>query len=299
MFEAEERSDLPTDVSCSQNRSDEVQAEYEQLQESSGSHPQKSSSPKHYTDNAATNPAEAFEVALKALELEIQSLGFPASGDGAHDGIWNIKNHFREMHMELDRLAPGETVTSLANAKLIPEALAKLNMDSDRARDCEAELKSMREQQHCFKGNFDDAIVAAEKANSRLKELEEAIDTNSEGMLEIRMRAQGWAQESLIATIKKYRAEVKKLAELVTSIEPEQAARLQEIRTATTTVYGQQLSDMVSKVAAEIRGGQAAEESAVDRPRKLTELECSFLKAQQQAVHVQERLAGLELPRAN
>ncbi|KAK5188555.1 hypothetical protein LTR92_011413 [Exophiala xenobiotica] len=151
-------------------------------------------------------------------------------------------------------------------------------MDSDRARDCEAELKSMREQQRCFKGNFDDAIVAAEKANSRLKELEEAIDTNAEGMLEIRMRAQGWEQESLIATIEKYRAEVKKLDELVTSIEPEQAARLQEIRTATTTVYGQQLSDMIAKVAAEIRGGQAAEESAVDRPRKLTELECSFLK---------------------
>ncbi|KAK5342348.1 hypothetical protein LTR43_012489, partial [Exophiala xenobiotica] len=151
-------------------------------------------------------------------------------------------------------------------------------MDSDRARDCEAELKSMREQQRCFKGNFDDAIVAAEKANSRLKELEEAIDTNAEGMLEIRMRAQGWEQESLIATIEKYRAEVKKLDELVTSIEPEQAARLQEIRTATTTVYGQQLSDMIAKVAAEIRGGQTAEESAVDRPRKLTELECSFLK---------------------
>ncbi|KAK5437407.1 hypothetical protein LTR55_012372 [Exophiala xenobiotica] len=172
-------------------------------------------------------------------------------------------------------------------------------MDSDRARDCEAELKSMREQQRCFKGNFDDAIVAAEKANSRLKELEEAIDTNAEGMLEIRMRAQGWEQESLIATIEKYRAEVKKLDELVTSIEPEQAARLQEIRTATTTVYGQQLSDMIAKVAAEIRGGQAAEESAVDRPRKLTELECSFLKVQQQADHVQERLAGLEMRRAN
>ncbi|KAK5239925.1 hypothetical protein LTS03_011999, partial [Exophiala xenobiotica] len=187
-------------------------------------------------------------------------------------------------------------------------ALAKLNMGSDRARDREAEWKSMREQQRCLKGNFDDAIVAAEKANSRVKELEETIDTNAEGMLEIRMRAQAWEQESkehednnrlLIATINKYRGEVKRLEELVISIETEQAARLQEVRTATTTEVGQQLSDMVAKVAAETRGRQTAAGSAADRLRKLTKLEASVMKALQQIDDVKEQLAGLGLRRAN
>nr|KAK5431502.1 hypothetical protein LTR18_011308 [Exophiala xenobiotica] len=257
---------------------------------------------------ASTNRAEAAEVALKALDLAIQSLGFSVSGGGANDGIWNIKNHFREMRIEMDRLAPGETITSFDNSKLIPEALAKLNMGSDRARDREAEWKSMREQQRCLKGNFDDAIVAAEKANSRVKELEETIDTNAEGMLEIRMRAQAWEQESkehednnrlLIATINKYRGEVKRLEELVISIETEQAARLQEVRTATTTEVGQQLSDMVAKVAAETRGRQTAAGSAADRLRKLTKLEASVMKALQQIDDVKEQLAGLGLRRAN
>ncbi|KAK5461112.1 hypothetical protein LTS15_003175 [Exophiala xenobiotica] len=249
---------------------------------------------------ATTNRAEEAEVALKALDLEIQSLGFPANGDDANDCIRNIKNHFREMRIELERLVPGETVTSFDNAKLMPEILAKLKMVGERARDREAELRSMREQQRCLKGNFDHAIVAAEKANSRVKELEEAIDTNAEEMLEIRMRAQAWERESkeyeennqlLIAAIEKYRAEVTKLEKLITEVEEEQAARLQEVRTATTAEFTQQLSDMDAKVAAETRGRQAAEKSAVDRLGKINELESSLLKARQQA---NEQLAKLE-----
>nr|KAK5443873.1 hypothetical protein LTR18_005134 [Exophiala xenobiotica] len=249
---------------------------------------------------ATTNRAEEAEVALKALDLEIQSLGFPANGDDANDCIWNIKNHFREMRIKLERLVPGETVTSFDNAKLMPEILAKLKMVGERARDREAELRSMREQQRCLKGNFDHAIVTAEKANSRVKELEDAIDTNAEEMLEIRMRAQAWERESkeheennqlLIAAIEKYRAEVKKLERLITEVEEEQAARLQEVRTATTTEFIQQLSDMDAKVAAETRGRQAAEESAVDRLGKINELESSLLTARQQA---DEQLAKLE-----
>ncbi|KAK5558839.1 hypothetical protein LTR46_003028 [Exophiala xenobiotica] len=249
---------------------------------------------------ATTNRAEEAEVALKALDLEIQSLGFPANGDDANDCIWNIKNHFREMRIKLERLVPGETVTSFDNAKLMPEILAKLKMVGERARDREAELRSMREQQRCLKGNFDHAIVTAEKANSRVKELEDAIDTNAEEMLEIRMRAQAWERESkeheennqlLIAAIEKYRAEVKKLERLITEVEEEQAARLQEVRTATTTEFTQQLSDMDAKVAAETRGRQAAEESAVDRLGKINELESSLLTARQQA---DEQLAKLE-----
>ncbi|KAK5338394.1 hypothetical protein LTR43_012560, partial [Exophiala xenobiotica] len=146
LFEAKQGRDLPADLSCSQSRSDEVQAGIEQLQQSFTSDRQESSSLGNYTDDgglliygddatavghpdscgldakqnsfdssqgpsfrtlnfedspvcassrhnqipprthdcellstqlqASTNRAEAAEVALKALDLAIQSLGF-------------------------------------------------------------------------------------------------------------------------------------------------------------------------------------------------------------------------------
>ncbi|KAK4936235.1 hypothetical protein LTR10_022822 [Elasticomyces elasticus] len=253
--------------------------------------------------NAGTNRAEEAEVALKALDLEIQSLGFPSNNNDAHESVAAIKNHFREMRIELERVIPGETVTSFDNAKLMPEMLVKIKMIGQSVRDREGELKSMREQQRCLKGNFDHAIVAAEKANNRVKELEETIDKNAEEMLEIRMRAQAWEREAkenesnnraLITAIEKYREEVKRLEQLVGLIEAEQASRLQDVRTATEAEFTQQVSDMDAKVAAETHGRRAAEESAVDRLRKINELESALSTARQQADDVKEQLASLE-----
>lgn len=253
--------------------------------------------------NAATNRAEEAEVALKALDLEIQSLGFPYNQDDTYESVAAIKNHFRHMRIELERAMPGETVTSFDNTKLMPEMLAKIKMIGQFVRDREAELKSMRDQQRCLKGNFDHAIVAAEKANNRVKELEETIDKNAEEMLDIRMRAQAWEREvkehesnnrCLITAIEKYREEVTRLEQLVELIEAEQASRLQDVRTATEAGFTQQLSDIDAKVAAETQGRRAAEESAVDRLRKINELESALSTARQQADDVKERLAALE-----
>ncbi|KAI1614572.1 hypothetical protein EDD37DRAFT_112149 [Exophiala viscosa] len=256
---------------------------------------------KHLND--ATNRAEEAEVALKALDLEIQSLGFPSNSNNAQESVAAIKNHFREMRIELERLVPGETVTSFDNAKLMPEMLAKIKLIGQSVRDREGELKSMRDQQRCLKGNFDHAIVAAEKANNRVKELEETIDKNAEDMLEIRMRAQAWEREAkenesnnriLITAIEKYREEVKRLEQLVGLIEAEQASRLQDVRTATEAEFTQQIFDMDAKVAAETHGRRAAEDSAVDRLRKINELESALSTVRQQAEDVKGQLARLE-----
>ncbi|KIW30583.1 uncharacterized protein PV07_06319 [Cladophialophora immunda] len=253
--------------------------------------------------HAAINRAEEAEVALQAMAVEIKSLGFPCNTDDASGCIATIKTHFRNMRFELERLVPGETVMSFDYARLMPEMLAKLKAVATQVRDREAELKSMREQQRSLRGNFDHALVAAEKANNRIKELEDAIDKNAEEMLEQRMRAQALEREAreheankqcLIAAMEKYRLEVKRLEDLVELVEAEQASRLQEVRAATTAEFTQQLSDLDAKVAAETRGRRAAEESAVERLKKINELESALGAARQYSEGIKERLENLE-----
>lgn len=252
---------------------------------------------------AATNRAEEAELALQALNMEIKSLGFSCKDDDIVDCVSNIKHHFRQMRLDLERVIPGETTGSFDNPSIMPDMIAKLKMLSGLIRDREAELKSMRDQQRCLKGNFDYAIVAAEKANNRIKELEGLIDQNAEEMLHQRMRAQTLEREarehesnnrSLILAIEKYRQEVKRLEELVELIEAEQALRLQDVRAATVAEFTQQLSDMEAKAAAEFRGRRAAEESAVDRLRRINELEADMSTARQRSEDVKEKLSALE-----
>ena len=251
----------------------------------------------------AVSRAEDAELALEAMNLEIRSLGFDQGDADADICIFNIKTHFHQMRLELERTVPGETVGSFDNARLLPEIISKLRLVARRLQDREDELRSMRDQQRSLRGNFDHAILAAEKANARVKELEDTIDQNAEEMLEARMRSQRLEREameyasnnqSLITAIEKYRGEVHRLEQLVELIESEQAARLQDVRTATLEEFAQQLSDMDAKAAAETRGRRAAEESAVDRLKKINELESALTTARKQSEDVKHQLKVLE-----
>ncbi|EXJ64867.1 hypothetical protein A1O7_01206 [Cladophialophora yegresii CBS 114405] len=254
--------------------------------------------------NAAINRAEEAEVALQAMTTEIRSLGFPCNGDDAAECLSAIKIHFRDMRFDFERIVPGESTISFNNPRLMPEMLNKLKLVSAQTRDREAELRSMHEQQRSLKGNFDHALIAAGKATARIRELEDAMDKNAEEMLEQRMRCQATEREAkeheqnnkaLIVAIEKYRKEVKHLEELVELIEREQASRLQNVRAATTAEFSQQLSDMGAKVVAETRGRRAAEESAVERLRKINELESALSAARQHSEDVEEQLRSLQI----
>ncbi|KIX93358.1 uncharacterized protein Z520_11001 [Fonsecaea multimorphosa CBS 102226] len=249
--------------------------------------------------HAAINRAEEAEEALQAMTAEVKSLGFACNNDDANECIAAIKTHFRNMRFELERTVPGETVMSLNHARLMPEMLTKLKAVATRVRDRETELKSMREQQRSLRGNFDHALVATEKANSRIKELEDALDKNAEEMLEQRMRAQALERDvreqeannqRLIGTMKKYDVEVKRLEDLVELVEAEQASRLQDVRAATIAEFTQQLSDLDAKVAAETRGRKAAEESAVERLKKINVVESELAAARQFSEDIKEEL---------
>lgn len=253
---------------------------------------------------AATSRAEDAELALQALEGEVRALGFSQENENnANSDLTALANHFRQMRLELERLMPGETALGFENPALLPEIMNKLKQLVQQLKDREAELKTMRDQQRSLKGNFEHAIVAAEKATARVKELEDTIENSAEEMLGVRMRAQALEREvaekdssikSLVAALNKYRDEVCRLEQLISQVEKDQLSALEDVKQATRSELEEKLSDMDAKVAAEERGRRAAEESAVCRLTKINELETALAAARQRAEVVEKQLSGLE-----
>jgi chromosome segregation ATPase len=246
------------------------------------------------TLKATTQRAEAAEEAVTVLESEIKVLGFPGTSGSA--SITSIAKRFREARIELERAMPGETTSGLGeNTKLLPELISKLKVLIRQISDREAELKSLRDQHKSLTGNFEHAIIAAEKANARTKELEDSIDNAAEEMLNIRMRSQQLERDNiekdktvtrLIAALEKYRADVSRLESLIAEMEHDQASVQIE--------HAQQLSDMDAKISAETVGRRAAEDSAIERLTKIRELESALTEAQNDATSISEQLSTLQ-----
>jgi hypothetical protein len=250
---------------------------------------------------STTNRAESAELALHALESDLFTLGFTGSDNSsATDAIDNIRSHFRQARLDLEHALPGETTIGLNQpSKVFPEAISKLKMLSRRVQEREAELKTMHEQQRTLKGNFECSLRAAEKANQRIKELEEAIDQSAEDMLNMRMKLQATEKDdvekdhtitSLIAALEKYREDVARLEGLVIRLENEQSFKIQEAREENE----QKISDLEAKVAAEETGRRKAEESAVTRGQRLAELQAALDATTDAASALQLQISALE-----
>lgn len=246
------------------------------------------------TLKATTQRAEAAEEAFTVLENEVKALGFP--GTDSSDSITAIAKSFREARLELEHTMPGETTTGLGeNKKLLPELIFKLKTLTRQIGDREAEMKSLREQYRSLRGNFEHAIIAAEKANARTKELEDTLDTASEEMLNIRMRAQQLERDNaekektatrLVDALEKYRVDVSRLEALISEMERDQANLQKE--------HAQQVEDMDAKISAETIGRRAAEDSAIERLSKIKELEAALAAAQTNATSISSQLATLQ-----
>jgi hypothetical protein len=252
------------------------------------------------TLKATTRRAEDAELALHNLDAELKTLGF--EGSDASAVITEITVQFRKARLELERAVPGETVSAFENAKLLPDIIARVKSLVRQLKDKEAELKVMRDQHKTLKGNFEHAIMASDKSNRRVRELENAIETGAEEMLETRMKAQAMEKEgvekdknisALITALEKYREDVTKLEQLVTQLEGEMGFKVQEAKDEVMAETEQQISDLEAKVAAEERGRRAAETSAVERRATINDLEAKMETAQRHAFDVQLQLNAL------
>lgn len=252
------------------------------------------------TLKATTSRAEDAELALHKFEAELKTLGFEGSDSSAV--VAEIAAQFRRARLELERAVPGETVTAFENAMVLPEIVARVKSLVRQLKDKEAELKAMRDQQKTLKGNFEHAILASDKSNRRVRELENAFETGAEEMLETRMKVQALEKEgvekdknisALITALEKYREDVTRLEQLVTQLEGEMVFKIQEAKDEAMSGTEQQISDLEAKVAAEERGRRAAETSAVERLAAIEELETRMETAQRHATDVQLQLNAL------
>ena len=264
------------------------------------------SPPKNFYHNlsatlkATTRRAEDAELALHNLNAELESLGFQSSDAGTV--VAEIATQFRKARLELERAVPGETVCAFENAKVLPETIARVKSLVRQLKDKDAELKAMRDQQKTLKGNFEHAILASDKSNRRVRELENAIETGAEEMLETRMKVQALEKEgvekdknisALITALEKYREDVTRLEQLVTQLESQMVFKVQEAKDVVQAETEQQISDLEAKVAAEERGRRAAETSAVERLTTVKDLEAKMETAQRHAFDVQVQLNAL------
>ncbi|KAF7514017.1 hypothetical protein GJ744_006631 [Endocarpon pusillum] len=250
--------------------------------------------------------AENAELALHNLEADLRTLGFgPSDDDFSTSSILdNIRAHFRQARLDLERALPGETPSGLhESAQVLPEAISKLKLLSRRVQEREAELRSMHEQQRTLKGNFECGLRAAEKANQRIKELEEAIEEGADDLLAMRMKLQASEKDgvekdhtiaSLITALEKYRADVTRLEGLVIQLENLQSFKVQETHDSSS----QRIEDLEAEVAAESTGRHKAEESAVQRLAKIQALNAALEAANSDASALQIQLSTLEAQKA-
>jgi hypothetical protein len=248
----------------------------------------------------ATQRAEDAELALHAFEADVKALGF--DGETTSQMLSNITAQWRTARLELERLMPGETEAGFEGGKILPEIMTRLTMLVRQVKERDGELKSLREQQRTLRGNFEHALMAGQASNKKVRELEEVLDQGVEEMLEVRMRSQALEREneessksakSLVAALEKYREDVEVLEKLIVRMEEEQDIKLQEARNVGAEME-EKISDLDAQVAAEQTGRRAAEASAVERLRKIKDLEAALLLAQKHSMDVSDQLTALQ-----
>ncbi|RMZ75966.1 hypothetical protein DV737_g5057, partial [Chaetothyriales sp. CBS 132003] len=259
----------------------------------------------------AKSRADDAELALSALEGEVRALGFSQAEDApASACLTALADHFRAIRLDLEHLMPGETAMSFDNnSALLPELVKKLKQLVQQLAARDGELQRLRSQEKSLRGNFDHAIVAAGKAQGKVKELEKSIDDAAEETLHMRMKSQRLERDlderqsdvqKLQAALDKYREEVQRLEALISQVEDDHKKAMATVQASaqsweTTAQHWETTAgDMGAKAAAETVGRRKAEESAVSRLAKIQDLESALNKAKEQAEETAERLQAVE-----
>ena len=255
---------------------------------------------------AANAQVDEVQLALSSLENGVRALGFAGDASGS-DCVKAVANHFRDIRLELERLVPGETTISFQNRALLPEFVSKLKRLLAQLGDREAELQSLRTQERNLKGNFDHTLIAYDRANKKVKELENTVDQLADEGMQTRMRAQSLERErdekaadvqKLSAVLTKLDAEKSKMETLLLSVEDEHRSALADVQ-ATSRNWEDRAETAEAKVAAESTGRRKAEESAVARLVRIQELESSMATSKTNAEKVERDLQALQRNRVS
>lgn len=262
------------------------------------------------TLKSTTHRAETAELALHALESDLRDLGFTAEGSNSPDStsvasvVETIRSHFRRARLEIERILPGETSSGLNDfASLLPDCISKLKLLATQVDSRAAEFRSMHDLHRNLKVNFECALEAAEKANRRIKELEDAIEESAEDMLNTRMKLQAAEKETaekghtvttLISALDKYRGDVSRLEALVLELESSQASKAPEDQEPNL----QMIADLKGQVAAEGFARERAEATSAERAAQITQLQTLLETTQRDASQLQAQVSSLSAQKA-
>lgn len=242
---------------------------------------------------ATTARAEDAELALEALEGEVRALSSSFTTDpSASEGLRALADHFRHIRLELERLMPGELTLDLnATSTLFPELITRTKALITQLATKTTELHTLRDQERTLRSNFDHSLLALERANLKITDLEKTIDDATADLLDQRVRANNVEKdlqtretdnETLRHSLESYRKEVIRLESLITTMEAEHHIALTEMKTTK--------SDLEAKVTAETDCRRKAEDSAISRLRKIQALEEKLHDAKDRASEVQDAL---------
>ena len=250
---------------------------------------------------AMTQRAEEAENALAILQQEIKALGF--EGSTASSMLDELSEQFRTARLELERTVPGETAAGFETARVVPEILVKLKLIISMVRDRDAELKSMRDQQRTLKGNFDHALIAADRAKMKVKELEDEINNNAENMLHVRMRCRELERsmeekessaERLIAAIQKYQEEARKADLLIMQLDDQQDEKTAAVRKEVSEEMGEIIAKLETKLDEEQKSHQVTEEISASRLQQIRDFKTLLEAARQGCKTLEAQLDDLQ-----
>ena len=196
-------------------------------------------------------------------------------------------------------MVPGETVAGFDNSKLLSALIDHIKALVNQSREREQAVNGMLKREGALKGQFDGSLERYERAERRIRHLEETIEIGAGDMLHARQRVQALERDveekdhnaqSLIAALEKYRDDVKNLEALITTMERGEMKR----REAAKWDSDEAISDLECRVAAEENGRRAAEEMSVQRGQKIKELEAGLDLANSHAASVQAEMDALQ-----
>lgn len=221
-----------------------------------GRHLRERSPPPDFLDDIVSSLVQSLSRAsdatdtLSNIQTELCSLGF--QGDTACETVGDLRNHFCDARLELERSVPGEVATaSLHDGKATLSALVKRvealvkDLGEERRRQ-----QGSNDREKALRGQFDTLLDRSESSSEKIKDLEESIASSAGDMLHTRMQMQELERETkekdigidrLNAALSKYHDEVKSLEDLVTRLEDEKAQRANN--------HAQQLSQLEQKLA--------------------------------------------------
>ncbi|KAI9715493.1 MAG: hypothetical protein M1812_005969 [Candelaria pacifica] len=239
--------------------------------------------------------AEDAAAALHALSADIAALGF--EGEGAKEMLKTLTEVFRKARLDLEYLAPGETVGGFQNGKLVTTLVDRVRSLMQRLRDGEKGLSNQRQQEANLRQQFNGALLKMDTTRSIVKDLTEKLDGVKDELkhadrriqeLEIDVDERDRSVEKLQHALEGYRKEVKGLEDLINTMETNHNTAMTE--------YGDEMSKAVAEVRQQVTtemGLRRQAEEEIERQRKSAHrLAEETTQAQQHVVHVRQEMTA-------